>query len=269
MMMRIYFYCNFKDNCPNLPILTMLKMLLTLHRELLQNINCNDPRIMMLVLDTRDSYGFTPFMSNFTYDVRCDISVKDTTKVNRVIGIGTTLHKFIKNNGRCILFPSISYHLTQTDVHLFSPQTYHQMHSGHYVLQGNQVTMYLPFHRIQVPVDIGRTNLPVVRHSFVTEHQRRAIGPQMRSPLAYSRLSNIDIFGDLNTIRYIQAMDISSKQIEIECEFEHHYSHFCGTYVGAPAIQNLSGPQKDLLLWNWKLIVSMYHIQEFMKTRTF
>ena len=67
-------------------------------------------------------------------------------------------------------------------------------------MHGNQVTMHLPFHRIHIPVDIGGTNLPVVHHSFVTEHQNRALGPQMRSSLAYPRLSNIDIFGGLNTI---------------------------------------------------------------------
>ena len=133
----------------------------------------------------------------------------------------------------------------------------------------NQVTMHLPFHRIHIPVDICGTNLPVVHNSFVTEHQKRAIGPQMRSSLAYSRLSKLDIFGDMNTIRYLQDMDISSEQMKIEHEFEHNYSNFCGTYVRAPENKNLSGPQKYLLLWHWKLGVSMYRIQEFMGPRTF
>ena len=33
--------------------------------------------------------------------------------------------------------------------------------------------------------------------------------------------------------------------------------------------QNLSGPQKELLLWNWNLLFSMYLIQYFMSIRTF
>ena len=64
-------------------------------------------------------------------------------------------------------------------------------------------------------------------------------------------------------------MDIYIEQMRIEHEFEHHYSNFCGTCVGAPSNKTFSGPQKELLLWNWKLGVSMYRIQEFIRTHTF
>ena len=131
------------------------------------------------------------------------------------------------------------------------------MHGGHSVVHRNQVTMHLPFHSIHIPVDLGRTNLPVVHDSFVTEHKNRAIGPQMRSSLGYSIILNLDIFGDLNTIRSLQDMDISVKQTKIEHESDNHHSHFFGTYIGAPAIKNLSVPQKYLLLYHWKLRVSM------------
>ena len=66
----------------------------------------------------------------------------------------------------------------------------------------------------------------------------------MRSSLSYTILSELGIFGGLKTIRYLQDMDISSEKMKIECEFEHHYSHFCGACVGAPENQNLYGPQK-------------------------
>ena len=155
---------------------------------------------MMLAWDTGASYGLTPFKSNFIDYVECDIMVKDVTKVNRVIGIVTNLHKFIESNGQDIFLPCTSYHLNQTDVRLFSPHTYHQMHGGHSVVHRNQVTMHLTFCRIHIPVDLGATNLTVVRNSFLTEHQRRAIGPQISSSLYYSKLSKLDMFGDLNTI---------------------------------------------------------------------
>ena len=135
------------------------------------------------------------------------------------------------------------------------------MHVGHSVVHRNQLTMQFPFHRIHIPVDLGRTNLPVVHNSFVNEHQKREIGLQIHFSLAYSRLSKLDIFGDLNTIRYLQGLDISRKQIEIEHEFEHHYSHFCGTCVIASANQNSSVPQKELLLWYWNLELIMHCIQ--------
>ena len=203
---------------------------------------------MMLVWDKGTSNGLTTFRSDFIYYVKCDITVKNMTKVNGFIGIVTTLHKLIGRNGQDILFPFISYQLTHTYVRIFSPQIYHQMHGGHSVVQGNQVTMYLPFNRIHIHVDHGGTNLPVLHNSFVTGHQNRSIGPQMRPSLDYSRISKLDIFCDTNTVWSLQAMDISINQMKTECEFKHRYSLFCGTCVGAPANTNLSGPQKELLL---------------------
>ena len=54
-----------------------------------------DPRKLILIWDKGASYGLTPFRSNFIDDVKCDILVKGATKTNRVICIGTILHKFI------------------------------------------------------------------------------------------------------------------------------------------------------------------------------
>ena len=157
----------------------------------------------MLVWDTGSSYGLTPFRSNLINYVEWNILVKDVTKINRVIGIWTTLHKLIESNGQDILLPCIYYHLTQTYVRIFSTHNYNQLHGGHYVVNRNQVTMQLPFNRIHTPVDIVGTNLPVVHNSFVSDHQKRAIGPQISLSLAYSRPSKLDIFGDLNTTQSI------------------------------------------------------------------
>ena len=91
----------------------------------------------------------------------------------------------------------------------------------------------------------------------MTEHKNRAIGPQMLSALAYSILSQLDVFGDINSIQSLQDMYISNKQTEIENEFEHHYYHFCAACIGAPENKNFSGPLKELLIWHWKLGASM------------
>ena len=53
-----------------------------------------DPKSLILIWDTGASFGLTPFRSEFIDYVEADISVKDITKINRVIVIGTTLHKF-------------------------------------------------------------------------------------------------------------------------------------------------------------------------------
>ena len=54
---------------------------------------------MMLVWDTSDSFVLTPFKSDFVGYVECDIYVKDVTKFNKVIGIGTTIQKLKDSKG--------------------------------------------------------------------------------------------------------------------------------------------------------------------------
>ena len=85
------------------------------------------------------------------------------------------------------------------------------MYGGQYAVQGNEVTMNLTNHRIHIPIGLGGTTLPV----FHYENQKRAIGSKLRLFLAYSRLSKLDLFGDIKYIRYLQAMDISSNKMKI------------------------------------------------------
>ncbi len=89
-----------------------------------------DPASLILIWDTGASYGLTPFQSDFIDYVKCEIPVRDVTKVNTVVGIGTTLHKFTDIKGNPVYLPCVLYHLPETDVCLFSPQTHHQMHGG-------------------------------------------------------------------------------------------------------------------------------------------
>jgi hypothetical protein len=85
-----------------------------------------DPKTLILIWDTGGSAGLTPFCSDFIDYAECDIEICDVTKVNKVIGVGTTLHKFINVAGNNIYLPCVSYHLPSTDIRLFSPQVYHQ-----------------------------------------------------------------------------------------------------------------------------------------------
>ena len=100
-----------------------------------------DPRTTILIWDTGASFGLTPFKSDFIDYVKCDIPVKDVTKVNKVIGIGTTIHKFVDTNGQSVFLPCISYHLPITDVRLFSPQTYHQLQGAQSIVRDCHVEM--------------------------------------------------------------------------------------------------------------------------------
>ena len=102
------------DHVANVSDLTQRVIFLHKHileNRVLQNSDRKYPRKMMLVWDTGSSYGLTPFRSDFIDCVKCDILVKYVTKVNRFIGIGTTLHKFIKSNSQDIFFSCISYHI--------------------------------------------------------------------------------------------------------------------------------------------------------------
>lgn len=220
-----------------------------------------DPRSLMLIWDTGASFGLTPFRSDFVDYVECDIPVKDVTKVNRVIGIGTTIHKFKNVNHEDVFLPCISYHLPITDVRLFSPQTYHQMHGGFSEVHGTHVVMHCKKQTIAIQINSRETNLPIVPDSFVNKREMKRYGSLFRSALAFAGLSALDFFGDLRTTSDLT----SSEGIDlVDSEFEH-YSRFCGPCIGADENQNVSGPQKELLLWHWKLGISMYRIQELMR----
>ncbi len=126
-----------------------------------------------------------PFRSDFIDYVKCKIDVCDITKVNKVVGIGTTLHKFVDNNGNHVYLPCVSYHLPTTDVRLFSPQIYHQLHGGHSVVNGNEVVMKFCKEgaSISIPIDRDATNLPGVHNSFVSEKVKREHASKFRSAL--------------------------------------------------------------------------------------
>ena len=81
-----------------------------------------------LVRDTGASLGLTPYRTNFFDYVEVNILVKDVTKMNYVVGIGTVIYKFQNDKDKDLFLPSIAYHLPTADLQLFSLQTYHQMH---------------------------------------------------------------------------------------------------------------------------------------------
>ncbi len=52
--------------------------------------DCLNPKTLILIWDTGASAGLMPFRSDFIDYVECEIDVCDITKVNKVVGIGTT-----------------------------------------------------------------------------------------------------------------------------------------------------------------------------------
>ena len=222
----------------------------------------------ILIWDSGASFGLTPFRSDFIDYVEADIPVKDVTKVNRVIGIGTTLHKFKDSNGNDVILPCVSYHLQTTDVRLFSPQTYHQMHGGHSILAGDYVEMFLGNNNnVLISIDREGSNLPLVRNSWLSREEQERYAPMTRSALVWSRLDQVDFFGDLQPTKTTARYSTQEREIDLLNSEYEHYSKFCGPCVGQKDNTNLSGPQKELILWHWKLGISMYRIQEMMRTQ--
>ena len=97
----------------------------SLENRLYNSCQKNYPKTLMLIWDSGASFGITLFRSGFIDYVEADIPVKDVTKINRVIGIGTALHKFQNFQGQDIFLPCVLYHLPQIYVQLFSTQIYH------------------------------------------------------------------------------------------------------------------------------------------------
>jgi hypothetical protein len=52
-----------------------------------------------LIWDTGATHELTPFLKDFIHYHLCDIPVKDFYMVNRVIEVGTVMHKFHATNG--------------------------------------------------------------------------------------------------------------------------------------------------------------------------
>jgi hypothetical protein len=137
---------------------------------------------MMLVWDTGASIGLTPFRSGFIDYLPLDgITVKDIARNNNVLGIGTIMWKLSTTKGQPIYIPAIAYHMPDCDIHLFSPQSYFQLHGGDATVTARNVTMRLPDnHIVNIPID-PTVNLPLVHSPQPTLEEQVNFGPHLLS----------------------------------------------------------------------------------------
>ncbi len=214
------------------------------------------PDDTLLVYDLGASAGLTPFKSDFFDYVKCSIPVRDISKVNEVIGIGTTIHKFVDTKGRFVYLPQVAYHLPSSEVCLFSPQVFHQSCGGKSIIFGDRVEIHLTNrNQINIPIDVFESNVPIVRNSMCTEAEKKEYG--------FSLGGKVNFAGRRHFTDALIDEDTSTKET-LDHEFST-YSKICCPCVGTTSNANLSGPQKELLLWHWKLGISMYRIQELMR----
>ena len=104
--------------------------------------------------------------------MKCNITVKDITKYNTVIWIGTTTHKFVDANGKYLFLTCIYYHLQTTDVQ--------QLHGAHPIIKGLNVKMVLNNHNTVIPINIQEAILPIIYNYYVTPSQKKRHGPLLR-----------------------------------------------------------------------------------------
>jgi hypothetical protein len=170
------------------------------------------------------------------------------------------LHRFVDTKGNGVCLPCVSYHLPLTDVRLFSPQIYHQLHGGNSVVNGDEVEMKFCKEgaAISIPIDRNSTSLPIVNNSFVSENIKKKHASKFRSALHATGLyAALDYFANMSLD---QNLSTSSRTQGLFSSFP------C---VGGLKNENLSMPQKELLLWHWKLGIGMQRLQAMMRNRTF
>ena len=115
---------------------------------------------------------------------------------------------------------------------------------------------------IRINIDRDGGNVPMVYDCAVTAKEMKVIGPQIRSALNHVE-QKVDFLGGFAEKYYAQW---SIKTVDRE------FDHFAGVCqpcamptVASADNLNLTSAQKELLLWHWKLGISMHRIQELMK----
>ncbi len=101
-------------------------------------------------------------------------------------------------------------------------------------------------------------NLPVVHNFFVSEKVKREHASKFWSALHATGLyAALDYFANMSVNQHLSTL--LRKQGPVS-------SFPC---VGSLKNKNLSMPQKELLLWNWKLGIGMQRLQAMMQNQSF
>ncbi len=111
---------------------------------------------------------------------------------------------------------------------------------------------------ISILIDRNATNLPIVHNSFVSEKVKREHASKFWSALHATGLyAVLDYFANVSVDQNFSTL--LRKQDPVS-------SFPC---VGGLKNENLLLPQKELLLWHWKLGIGMQRLQAMMRNRIF
>ncbi len=150
----------------------------------------------------------------------------------------------------------MAHNLPSFKVFLFSPQVFHQNYGGMSVIFGDQVEIYITnWNHTYIPIDIFESNVPIVQNSMYYEAEKKKY--------EFSLGGNINFAGRHH---FLDALLCGTTPTNETLDRElSTYSEICWPFVGTAFNANLSGPQKELLIWHWKPGNSMHCIQELMQ----
>jgi hypothetical protein len=122
--------------------------------------------------------------------------------------------------------------------------------------------MFIDRLKIRVEIDHAQSNVPIVADCSVSQEKMQEHGPFIRSALPkYER--KMDFLGGWSSQHY-QNWKLALTAVDSEYGHECGVSGFGLQNVATDPNVNLSSAQKELLLWHWKLGISMQQIQELM-----
>ena len=108
---------------------------------------------------------------------------------------------------------------------LFSLKTYQQINVGHSLLNGDAVDMHCKGNRVVIPIRCEQANLPIVYNYFVSSKEKKEVGQQIRSAIAYYNFSNLEFFAYLQTsIEMVNGKRGFDNTIKNKYE---HYTQLC------------------------------------------
>lgn len=119
-------------------------------------------------------------------------------------------------------------------------------------------------HKVEIPIDRESSNVPMVFNCGVTAKEMRLHGPHIRSALPkYERM--IDCLGSWSAAHFRSWKIATEAIVDLEFEQVGKAMGFSAPCVGVEDNKNLSSAQKEVLLWHWKLGISMQRVQELMR----
>ena len=118
--------------------------------------------------------------------------------------------------------------------------------------------MNVPGHTIVLPIEQHATSLPVLCVMLVSKQEKISVGFECLPQL---RMANTNSMDTLSLHPVCELDPVYDDNFHLEHD---QFDKVCCISVASDGNWNLSNPQDELLMWQRKLGVSMYHAQEMI-----